>query len=189
MFTDACRVFVHAGSLGAQVVGDGATEPWIGDPMRGMRQGRHETAGDLVLALRAGLEARDAVLDAVLDALVVAGLEVQAVELVRCAPVAAVERVAADEEHRDRDDRASAFGELEEQRVPERASEDTEALEAEVGLLAAAQKGSAVQLPRGEHLGGSGITAVHRAEGDAFLGDPAPLAACFLAFLCGEAGE
>ena len=46
-----------------------------------------------------------------------------------------------------------------------------------------------MQLPRGEHLGGCGVTAVYRAEGDAFLGDPAPLAACFLAFFGGEAGE
>ena len=46
----------------------------------------NEAAAHLVFALRAGLEARDAALDAELDALVVAGLEMQAVVLARARP-------------------------------------------------------------------------------------------------------
>ncbi len=47
----------------------------------------------LVLALRAGLEAAEAVLDAVFDALVIARFEMQAVLIHGGAPVAAVERI------------------------------------------------------------------------------------------------
>ena len=49
----------------------------------------HEAAAHLVLALRARLEALDATFDAVIDALVVAGLEVQAVEIARRRPSSA----------------------------------------------------------------------------------------------------
>ncbi len=52
---------------------------------------RHEAAADLVLALRAGLESPQPLADAVLDALVVARLEMQAVEVGAAAPVAAIQ--------------------------------------------------------------------------------------------------
>ena len=63
-----------------EVAGHGGAQGRIGEPVRGPGEGRLEAARELVLALRAGLEALQAVADAVLDALVVAGLEMQAVE-------------------------------------------------------------------------------------------------------------
>lgn len=50
----------------------------IGHPVPASHDGRQETTCQLVLALRTRLEAGHALAQAVLDALVVAGLEVQA---------------------------------------------------------------------------------------------------------------
>ena len=55
-----------------------------------VRLDRHQGARHLVLALRAAFEAIEAVGDAPLQRLVVAGLEVQAVDALQRAPVAAV---------------------------------------------------------------------------------------------------
>ncbi len=64
--------------------------------------GRHRqvAALDLVLALRAGLDAREPVLDGKVDGAVIADLEMQEREIAEAAPVAAIERVAADEVER-----------------------------------------------------------------------------------------
>ena len=72
--------------------GDDAAQARVGDPEGGA--GRHglEAARKLVLALRAGLEALQSVVDGVFDAAVVAQLEVQARAVDVGAPVAAVER-------------------------------------------------------------------------------------------------
>lgn len=56
-----------------------------------MRDYRFKTTLDFVLALSTGVEALQAVFDAVFDALVVAGFEVQELEFLQAAPVAAVE--------------------------------------------------------------------------------------------------
>ena len=58
---------------------------------------RQVAARELVLALGAGLDARELVRDRVLDGLIVAELEMQERVMLDRAPVAAVERVAADE--------------------------------------------------------------------------------------------
>src|SRR5690606_20919828 len=60
-----------------------------------VHQGGEEAPGQLVLALGARFETGESLLQAVLDALVVAGLEMQAREGDVAAPVAPVERVAA----------------------------------------------------------------------------------------------
>src|SRR5437868_15456082 len=82
----------NVGSLPREVVVDGAVERGMREPME--RAGRlgQEAARVLVLALRAALEQPDAALDAELERLVVARLEVQPRHPLRRAPVAAVER-------------------------------------------------------------------------------------------------
>src|SRR5690606_8072876 len=67
----------------------GIREGGVGDPVPAADPGRQEAAGDLVLALGARLEAADPFTQAVFDALVVAGLEVQAGQLHLRAPVTA----------------------------------------------------------------------------------------------------
>ncbi len=59
-----------------------------------------EATQELVLALRAGLEAGEPLANAVLDAAVVAELEMQAVEVAARAPVAPVQRVRAAQQDR-----------------------------------------------------------------------------------------
>ena len=68
----------------------------------GMGDHRIEAAHQLVLALRAGIEAFQPGSNGLLDALVEAGLEVQAVELRQATPVAPVERIAVQQRERHR---------------------------------------------------------------------------------------
>lgn len=63
-------------------------------PVVRMRLRRHQAAGEFVLALRAAFEYLQAMRDRVLDALVVAGLEVQAGYVFHCAPMAAIQPCA-----------------------------------------------------------------------------------------------
>ena len=60
--------------------------------------GRQKAARDFVLALRARFEQTEVVLDAVVNALVVTGLEVQRAVLCSATPVASVQGVAATEQ-------------------------------------------------------------------------------------------
>src|SRR3546814_3136095 len=70
---------------------------------------RQEAARDLVHALGAGLERRQSFAQAVFDALVVAGLEVQSRQLPERAPVASVQRVRAAQAQRAGDRLAVVF--------------------------------------------------------------------------------
>src|SRR5579863_4429163 len=78
-----------------EVFVNGSLELRPRQPVLGPGVGGLEATTDLVLALGAGVEMLQALADAVFDALVVAGLEMQAVELLFRAPVATVECVAA----------------------------------------------------------------------------------------------
>src|SRR5512140_1806386 len=82
----------HVRALPAQEFADRGRELGIRDPVQRVRAHRQEAARELVAALRATLEARDAALDAMLERLVVAGLEVQARDEAGRAPVAAPQR-------------------------------------------------------------------------------------------------
>ena len=79
---------------------DSALERRVADLVGAVRQGGEEAAGELVLALRAGLEESEATLDGELYRLVVAELEVQVAPLFGGAPVAAVERPVLEEVER-----------------------------------------------------------------------------------------
>ena len=95
-----CRVGLitrHMPALALDEAGDGCGKPWVGNPVARRRNHRFETAGDFVFALRAGVESQQAVFDAISDALVVTGFEVQRIVVFGAAPIAAVQRVAADE--------------------------------------------------------------------------------------------
>ena len=80
---------VNRCSLARQIVFDGITEASIDDVVRRPGECGLKSSTDLVLALRTRLEPRNAVLDAELDSLVIARLEMQAVVVCRGAPVAA----------------------------------------------------------------------------------------------------
>ena len=90
--------------LAFEIVRDGAAKTCVGDVVRRMRRRRHVAARELVRALRAGLDAFEPVRQREIDRLVVADLEMQAGMLLDRAPIAAVERVGADQVQRAGDD-------------------------------------------------------------------------------------
>ena len=73
---------------------DRVAEGRVGDQVRAVGPDRRVAAVQLVDALRAGLDPLQPVADGELDRLIVAGLEVQELELLQAAPLAAVEGVA-----------------------------------------------------------------------------------------------
>src|SRR5207344_925003 len=103
MFIDCRGVAIDAASLASRKVADGRGKTGVGDKMRRTHQRRHEASGHLVLALGAGLEALQLLLDAVLDSLVVARLEMQTVIVAAGTPVAAEQGIVAHEEYGHRD--------------------------------------------------------------------------------------
>ena len=71
-----------------------APQAGVGDVMRRIGGLRQIAAGDLVLALRAGLDAFRAPRDRKIDGLIIANLEMQERMMLDRAPVAAEQRVA-----------------------------------------------------------------------------------------------
>src|SRR5262245_17955826 len=91
----ACSRDVNA--LAPEEVLDRAPQCGIGDVMRGIGGRRHIAARDLVLALGAGLDPGELMLDGVLNRLIIAEFEMQERMVLDGAPVAAEQRVRADE--------------------------------------------------------------------------------------------
>ena len=93
-----------------------------------------------------GSKRRDAALDAEVDALVVAGLEMQAVVLLARAPVAAVQRLGAPEEHGGRDGLAVVARALDHEVLAQRLRQRAEERARQVRLVAVPQEGVAMQV-------------------------------------------
>src|ERR1700691_5978986 len=103
MLIDRRRVAFHPPSLAGREFAKRRRKAWVGDEMCRTHHRGHETPGHLVLALGARFEALQFPLDAVFDALVVAGLEMQAVIVAPRAPIAAEQGIVTHEKYRDRD--------------------------------------------------------------------------------------
>ena len=97
------------GALAAQIVRYGVTKIGVDDVVRGVGRMRQISARELVLTLRAGLDDLEAALDREFDRLIVADLEMQERMMLDRAPVAAEQRVRADEVDRARDPATVAF--------------------------------------------------------------------------------
>src|SRR5437588_7230655 len=83
-------------ALAGEERGDRAAEARIGDPMRAVGRHRQIAALQFMRALRAGLDPLQPVIDRELDRAVVAAFEMQKAVLAVGAPVAAVDRLAAE---------------------------------------------------------------------------------------------
>src|ERR1700678_788152 len=101
VLVDGRRIIVHPSCLPGRKVANGCGKAWIGDEMRRTHHRGHETSRHLVLALGTRFEALQFPVDAVFDALVVAGLEMQAVIVASRAPIAAKQGIVTDEKYRD----------------------------------------------------------------------------------------
>src|SRR5690554_5838210 len=77
---------------------NGFLELRVGNPVLAPGGYRFKSALDLVFALRARIEALVAMLDAVVDALVVAGFKMQELALFAATPIAPIQRIRALEE-------------------------------------------------------------------------------------------
>src|SRR5262249_34546236 len=87
----------YIGALALEEILDRAPQRRIDDVMRRIGRRRQIAARNFVLALGAGLDAGELVLDGVLDGLIIAELEVQERVVLACAPMAAEQRVRANE--------------------------------------------------------------------------------------------
>ena len=182
-------VVVDGFALAFEVARDGSAEAVVLEPVRRRRARRLEAARELVFALRARVEELQAARDAVLDALVIAGLEVQRIFLSRRAPVAAVEPATALEEDRRRNRRARALRHLDDDRAGQRGGDPHQELDVEVVPVAVAQERALGKAEDRVPQAGVDVFAGERAEGDARFLDLAPFALRLLALVGTERRE
>src|SRR5579871_999344 len=149
----------------------------------------YESPRDLVLPLSAGFEALQSLLDAVLDALVVAGFEMQAVKIAAGSPIASVQRLAADKENGHRDRFRADARDLQHHLRRDRARDALEEIQVQVRLMSVPVKGVGVEAINRFPQRRVHFPAVTGIELDARFGDAAPLTLGFLALLRGKAGK
>src|SRR5690606_23755407 len=163
--------------------------PRIVEPVPRPGRRRRETPCDLVLALRAGLELLEPFANAVLDALVIARLEMQAMKIGKTPPVAAEERAAASKADGRRDRDPAMTGDDDDEALGHRARDLGEELAVQIRRPAAPEERASVEIEHRVPVGGRQLVAARMLEADTGLGDPAPLAARLLAFLGVEGAE
>src|SRR2546421_9903377 len=131
---------VHGLALALEIIFERIPNLAVGDVVTRPGARRLEPATHLVLPLGPGLEAAHTALDAELDPLVVARLEVQAVKIGGCAPVTTEQRLPAPEEDRGRNRFAGTHGELDHERLTERTCRFAEERPRQIWLPARAPK-------------------------------------------------
>ncbi len=150
---------------------------------------RHVSACQLVLALRAGLDADQSVLNGEVDGLIITDLEMQERVVLGRAPVAAVEGVAADEVDGAGDPAAGALGHHQEDAVGHRRAGDGEEFARQIGPAPFARAGVHVELEEGVPHAFGQVRAGQPVHLDAGRERVLALAANALALARGEAGE
>src|SRR5690242_10191367 len=118
--------------LALEIIGDGTAKTGVGDVMGAIGLARQIAAGELMRALRPRLDAGQPVLNREVDRLVVADLEMQKGVLLDATPIAAVERIGADEVERTGDIAARPLGEHEQHLVGHAVAEQAEAFAREI---------------------------------------------------------
>src|SRR5271156_6048682 len=142
-----------------------------------------------MLTLSPGLEALQPLLDAIFDPLVVAGLEMQAMEIAAGAPVAAIQSLTADKEDGDRDRLRGNTRDLEHQFIGHGRGNALEEIEIQIGLVTVSMKGVGIEAVNRSPQGSVHVPAMQGIELDAGFGDAAALSFRLLAFLRREGGE
>src|SRR5206468_7407724 len=117
-----------------QEVLDRRAEVGIEDEMRTPGRARQVAAAELVLALGAGLDAGEAARDREVDRLVVAGFEMQKGIIAAAPPVAAVERLRADQVERAADPLALARRHHQRYAIAHRRTQHVEEAAREIGI-------------------------------------------------------
>src|SRR5690606_23673112 len=99
---------------------------WVGDEMTTVRGHRQEAACQLVFTLGTRFEPAKSLTQAIFDALVIAGLEMQARGMVFAAPVPSIQRVGTAQEECTCDAAGMVVSEDEDQRARHRSREMSE---------------------------------------------------------------
>src|SRR5271169_5434632 len=142
-------VVIDAAGLASGEIANGRGKSLVGDEMRRTRQSRHESTRYLVFALRTRLEALQIVVDAILNSLVVAGLEMQAVVVAAGAPVAAEQGVVAHEKNRHGDRFAADTRHLQHELIRHRSADAFEEIQSQIRFMAVTMEGIGVKAIQG----------------------------------------
>ena len=176
-------------ALAAEIVGDGPAQGGIGDVVRRMHQHRGVAAGELVLSLRAGLDALEAAPDREIDGLIVADLEMQERVVLVAAPVPAIERDVADEVDRTGDVASLALGHHQQDALGHTLAEQAEERAVEIGPAPFARAGIRVELVERIPMGRGQVGPGDVLDGDALAQGVAALAPDRLALARGQGTE
>src|SRR5689334_1050201 len=141
--------FGDIGALALKIIGDRAPEIRVGDVMRGVGGVRQISACELVLALRAGFDDLQPVLDRKIDRLIVADLEMQERMVLDRTPIAAEQRIRADEIDGARDPSAVALGHDQENVLAHALADQRKELPREIGPSPFARAGFHVEAEEG----------------------------------------
>ena len=174
------------GALVSEIVGDRPGEPRVGELVRRIGEGRPIAARELVLALGAGLDPAQSAREREIDRLIVADLEMQERPVLDRAPVAAVERVVADEIDRAGDIAPGAARHHQEHAVGERRADQIEESAGEIGAAPFARARMHVELEERVPMLWSNCRAGQPFDRDVAVQRVAPLALDRLALARGE---
>src|SRR6476620_5224743 len=159
------------------------------DQVRAIGRGGEIAAGKLVLALRSSFDDGEAVRNGEIDGLVVANLEMQVAVLLECAPIAAEQRILADEIQRAGDIAAIASGEDEKNIVLHDFADQAEELAIEIGAAPFSRAGIHVEVEEGVPMRLGEVAARHPFDVDAAALRLPPLFADGFALSRGEPVE
>jgi hypothetical protein len=147
--------------LALEIIGDSAAQRRIGNVVGAVGLDWQITSGELVCPLGSGFYAREVVRDRELDGLVVADLEMKIGMLLDRAPIAAIERVGADEVKRPRHVATGALGEHEQDLSGHGFAEQAEAAPREIGRAPFARAGVHVEREERIPMGLGEVTPGH----------------------------
>ena len=168
---------------------DGVAEFGMLEPVPGMGRGGDQPACELVLALRTAFEDLQPVRDRVLDALLVAGLEVQARQVFQRAPVAAVQTLAVLHAERARGGLTVAVGDDQHDVVGHGLAQLREEGGVEMRLAAVPRVGVGIASVEKGPVGVGAVAALDPAEAHPQAGELLPFLADLLALVVSERGE
>src|SRR3984893_12476145 len=139
-------VVVDTARLALCIIPNRRGESRVCDVMRRMSHGMNESSWNFVLSLRAWLEPLQLLVDAILNSLVVASLEMQAVKVAPGSPITAVQRLGTHKEHGHRDRLRTDARHLEHECRRHRRADTLEKIQVEIRLMPVTMKGVGIIL-------------------------------------------
>src|SRR5579883_1348692 len=176
-------------ALARQEIRHRPRETGIAYPMRAVGRCRHVAALDLVLALRARLDALQAMRDGEVDRAVVASLEMQEGEIAQTSPVAAIKRIAAEEIERAGDVAAALACHHQHHALGKARAEEVEEAPRQIGRAPFAIGGRAIEAKKRIPMPGLDGFAGERLDLDPAGQRVPPLAPDLLALARGKRGK